>query len=85
MRVNIIGNTNSNVGLAQDTHIIHAMIVNAFGKETTIRHVPHFYPQCEEAEINFFIELINPALFHYASKNIWIPNPEWAYQSWQNA
>jgi hypothetical protein len=83
MRVNIIGNTNSNVGLAQDTHIIHAMIVNAFGKETTVRHVPHFYPQCEEAEINFFIELINPALFHYASKNIWIPNPEWAYQTWK--
>ena len=82
MRVNIIGNSNSS-GLSQDIHIIHGMIVNALGKETTIRHVPHFYPQCEEAEINFFIELINPALFHYAAKNIWIPNPEWTYQTWK--
>jgi hypothetical protein len=54
-----------------------------FGKDTQIRHVPHFYPQCQQAEINFFIEVINPALFVYAAKNIWIPNPEWTYKTWQ--
>jgi glycosyltransferase involved in cell wall biosynthesis len=59
------------------------MIVNAFGKETQIRHVPHFHPQCPEAEVNFFIEVINPSLFLYAAKNIWIPNPEWTYKTWE--
>ena len=77
MRVNIIGNLSKRTGVSQDMQIIHGMIAHVIGKETTIRHVPHFFPQCEEAEVNFFIEVINPALFPYASKNIWIPNPEW--------
>jgi hypothetical protein len=82
MRVNIIGNTNS-LGLAQDIHILHGMIFTALGKGTVIRHVPHFHPQCEEAELNFFVESINPALFPFAKKNIWIPHPEWTQQSWK--
>jgi hypothetical protein len=82
MRVNIIGNTNS-LGLAQDIHILHGMVFNTLGNGTVIRHVPHFHPQCEEADINFFVESINPALFHSAAKNIWIPHPEWTQKSWE--
>jgi hypothetical protein len=82
MRVNIIGNTNS-LGLAQDIHILHGMVFNTLGKGTVIRHVPHFHPQCEEADINFFVESINPSLFHSAAKNIWIPHPEWTQKSWK--
>lgn len=83
MRVNIIGNHRPGTGVMHDVHILHAMIVNAFGKETQIRHIPHFHPQCAEAEVNFFIEVINPSLFTYAAKNIWIPNPEWTYKTWE--
>jgi hypothetical protein len=82
MRVNIIGNTNS-LGLAQDIHILHGMIFHTLGKGTSLRHVPHFHPQCEEADINFFVESINPSLFQSAGKNIWIPNPEWTQASWK--
>ena len=82
MRVNIIGNTNS-LGLAQDIHILHGMVFNTLGEGTVIRHVPHFHPQCDEAEINFFVESINPSLFHSAAKNIWIPHPEWTQQNWK--
>ena len=82
MRVNIIGNTNS-LGLAQDIHILHGMVFNTLGEGTIIRHVPHFHPECEEADINFFIESINPALFHSAEKNIWIANPEWTQKNWE--
>ena len=82
MRVNIIGNTNS-LGLAQDIHILHGMVFNTLGEGTIIRHVPHFHPECEEADINFFIESINPALFHSAAKNIWIANPEWTQKNWE--
>ena len=82
MRVNIIGNTNS-LGLAQDIHILHGMVFNTLGKGTVIRHVPHFHPQCEEAEINFFVESINPSLFQFAAKNIWLPHPEWTQKTWE--
>ena len=80
--MNIIGNTNS-LGLAQDIHILHGMIFNILGKGTVIRHVPHFHPQCEEAEINFFVESINPALFQFAAKNVWVPHPEWTQKAWE--
>lgn len=82
MRINIIGNVAKTTGVSQDMHILHGMIVHVFGKETEIRHLPHFYPHCPEAEVNFFIEVINPSLLAYAAKNIWLPNPEWTYQTW---
>jgi len=81
MRVNIIGNHKKNTGVSQDAHILHGMIVHVLGQETEFRHIPHFHPQCAQAEVNFFIETINPALFPYAAKNVWIPNPEWTYKT----
>jgi len=83
MRVNIIGNHKKDTGVSQDVHILHGMIVHALGQETQIRHIPHYYPQCPQAEVNFFIEVINPTLFIFAKKNIWIPNPEWTYKTWE--
>jgi len=70
-------------GLNQDASMLHGMLVLALGKETEVRHVPHYHPQCDEAELNFFIESINPALFVFAAKNIWIPNPEWTCKTWE--
>jgi hypothetical protein len=82
MRVNIIGNHKKGTGVAQDVHILHGLIVHVLGKETEIRHIPHYFPQCPPAEVNFFIEVINPSLFTFAAKNIWLPNPEWTYKTW---
>jgi len=82
MRVNIIYNAQS-TGLHQDAHLLNGMLVLSLGKDVVVRHVPHYFPQCEEAEINFFIESINPSLFVYAAKNILIPNPEWTYKTWK--
>jgi hypothetical protein len=83
MRVNLIGNHRKGTGVSQDVQILHGLVAHVLGKETQIRHIPHYYPQCPEAEVNFFIEVINPSLFPYAAKNIWIPNPEWAYKTWE--
>jgi len=83
MRVNIIGSLKRGTGVSQDIQIIHGMIAHVLGKETEIRHVPHYHPQCNPAEVNIFVEVINPALFIFAAKNIWIPNPEWTYQTWE--
>uniref|UniRef100_A0A6C0M0E2 Uncharacterized protein n=1 Tax=viral metagenome TaxID=1070528 RepID=A0A6C0M0E2_9ZZZZ len=82
MRINLIGNFNPNTGVSQDVSILHGLIVHVLGPETRVRRVPHFHPQCPQAEINFFIEVVNPCLFNYAGYNIWIPNPEWTYQTW---
>jgi len=83
MRVNIIGTGIKHTGVGQDMQILHGMIAHVFGEQTEIRYVPHFHPQTNQAEINFFIEVINPVLFQYAAKNIWIPNPEWTYKTWE--
>lgn len=83
MRVNIIGNLTKNTGVSQDVHILHGILVNALGGDTQIRHIPQYYPQCPQADVNFFIDGINPALFLFAKKNIWIPNPEWTQKAWE--
>ena len=82
MRVNLIGTATPLTGLAQDTQILHALFAHVLGPDAEIRHVPHQQPHCPEAEINVFIEVINPALFPFAGMNVWVPNPEWAYQTW---
>lgn len=79
MRVNLIGNFASK-GLMQDAMILRGLLANVYG-EVQIRKIPHAMPQCPEAEMNIFIEVINPSLIPYASKNIWIPNTEWTYKS----
>lgn len=83
MRVNIISSFGNHTGLSQDVLILRGIIAGVFGKETEINTVPHVFPHCGEAEINFFLEVINPSLFSYARRNIWIPNMEWTRKTWE--
>ena len=83
MRVNFIGSFGKNTGVSQDVSILHGLVAHVLDKDAKIQHIPHRFPQCPQAEVNFFIEVINPSLFAYAGKNIWIPNPEWTYQTWE--
>ena len=83
MRVNFIGTFGKTTGVSQDVSILHGLVAHVLDKDAKVRHIPHRIPQCPQAEVNFFIEVINPALFAYAGKNIWIPNPEWTYQTWE--
>ena len=83
MRVNFIGSFGKNTGVSQDVSILHGLVAHVLDKDAKIRHIPHRFPSCPQAEVNFFIEVINPALFAYAGKNIWIPNQEWTYQTWE--
>jgi hypothetical protein len=66
----------------QDAMILRGLLANVHGESVQIRKVHHSMPQCAEAEINIFIEVINPSLISYAAKNIWIPNTEWTYRTW---
>lgn len=82
MRVNLIGNFSS-TGLMQDAMIMRGLLANVYGESVQIRKVHHAMPQCPEAELNIFFEVMNPSLIPYARKNVWIPNIEWLFQSWK--
>ena len=80
MRVNLIGNFQSK-GLMHDAMILRGMLTHVYGNDVQIRKVHHVMPQCPEAEMNIFIETINPALFAYAGKNVWLINTEWTHKT----
>jgi hypothetical protein len=82
MRINLIGNFKQNTGLQQDANILRGLLTHIFGEKLVLFKVPYILPQCGEAEVNIFIEVVNPSLIPYAAKNIWIPNLEWTYQTW---
>jgi len=82
MRINLIGNFTPNTGLSQDALLLRGIFTNLFGDKVHFFKVPYQYPQCQEAELNIFIEVMNPSLISYAQRNIWIPNLEWTYKTW---
>jgi hypothetical protein len=82
MRVNLISNHRKNTGLSQDVNILRGLLTAIFDKTVQIQFVQYVQPQCQEADINIFLEIVNPSLFSYAAKNIWIPNHEWTFRTW---
>lgn len=82
MRVNLISNHRKNTGLSQDVNILRGLLTAIFDKNVQIQFVQCVQPQCQEADINIFLELVNPSLLSYAAKNIWIPNAEYTPRTW---
>jgi len=82
MRVNIVSNYRPKTGLMQDVGILRGILIAAYGEDVKMNRVYHMLPECPEAEVNIFLEVVNPALFTFAGKNIWIPNVEWTYRNW---
>lgn len=80
MRINLIGNF-ATPGLNQDASLLRGLLTNQF-PDVVIQRVTSNQPECQEAEINIFIEVMNPGLLTYAGYNVWIPNPEWTYKTW---
>jgi hypothetical protein len=82
-RLNIISNNRNQTGLSHDADLIHGIFGTVFGENLKVARTPHFHPTAPECDLNIFLEVINPILFNYAAKNIWIPNPEWTYKTWK--
>jgi glycosyltransferase involved in cell wall biosynthesis len=82
MRVNIISNHRKNTGLSQDVKILSGLLTVIFDNNVQVKLVQYVQPHCDEADFNIFLEIINPSLFSYAAKNIWIPNIEWTPRTW---
>jgi hypothetical protein len=82
MRVNLISNYRKHTGLSQDVNIMRGILTAVFQGNVEIQLIQYIQPQCQEADVNIFFEVVNPALFSYAAKNIWIPNHECTYITW---
>jgi len=82
MRVNLISNHRKNTGLSHDVDIMRGLLTAIFDKDVQIQIVQYIQPQCQEADINIFLEVMNPSLMSYAGKNIWIPNQECTFRTW---
>ncbi len=82
MRVNLISNHRPGTGLAQDVNIMRGLLTAIFEDNVQIQLVQYVQPHCSEADVNVFFEVINPSLFAYAAKNIWIPNHERTPKTW---
>jgi hypothetical protein len=82
MKINIISNYKPKTGLMQDVSVLRGILTAAFGNDIQIFRVHHLLPQCGDADVNIFMEVISPSLFPYAGKNIWMPNPEWTHKTW---
>lgn len=83
MKVNIVWNPSRNTGLSQDIGLLRGILTAVFEKDLEVFSVNHVMPECQDADYNIFVEVVNPSLFSYARKNIWIPNPEWTFKTWQ--
>jgi hypothetical protein len=81
MKINIISNFKARTGLMHDVHILRGIITSVYENAQFFR-VHYMLPECPDADINIFMEVISPSLFPYAGKNIWIPNAEWTYKTW---
>jgi hypothetical protein len=79
MRVNLIGNHRKNT---QDINIMRGLLSAIFENNVSIQLVQYAQPQCVEADINIFFEVVNPSLLSYAFKNIWIPDHHTALRVW---
>lgn len=78
--------SNNGYGLSNDAKILVSMLNQSISKfddiELKVRAVNFYSYETGNVDINFFLEIPNPLLFHYAKYNILIPNPEWFYKSW---
>ena len=81
MRINIVSTHRNQTGLSQDADLLQGIW---FASDETLkfRRIVNNQPECDEAELNIFLEVLNPSLFTYAAKNILIPNHEWTYKAW---
>jgi hypothetical protein len=82
MRINIIGNFAPRTGLQHDSLLLRGILTHVFGESVDLCRVHYVQPECGRASANIFLEVFNPSLLSYAQTNIWIPNPEWTYQTW---
>ena len=81
MKVRIISRNNG-WGLSQDIAILRSALVGISGKSITVEYADWRAIPTGKADLNVFLELLNPAWYAFAERNVLVPNPEWFMPAW---
>lgn len=81
MRVRIISRNNG-WGLSQDIAILRSALVGISGQSITVEYADWRALPAGKADLNIFLELLNPAWYSFADRNVLVPNPEWFMVAW---
>lgn len=79
MKLNLITNTNNGVGLEHDYRLLRAALEELGHDVCGV----HFQGAAEgRADLNVFLEIVDPRFFPLAPRQWLVPNPEWFYGGW---
>lgn len=83
MHVRLISKDNG-LGLSRDMAILRSALIGISGEKMRVECVDwQSKPSPERADLNIFLELVNPAHFKAAKRNVFVPNPEWFMREWR--
>ena len=81
MRIRIISRDNG-YGLSQDIAILRGALVGISGKSIEVTYADWRSAPVGKVDLNVFLELLNPAWYPFADRNVLVPNPEWFMVAW---
>jgi hypothetical protein len=84
MRIQLITRDNG-LGLSHDMQVLRSALVGISGEATQVSFTDWQAKPAPKGsfDLNIFLELLNPAHYRSAAKNILVPNPEWFIQQWR--
>jgi glycosyltransferase involved in cell wall biosynthesis len=81
MRFNIFSNITNGAGLQRDYHILKNNL-EAAGHQVAGIPYPDTPQNLPTADINLFLEIVEPRVMQMAPRNFYIPNSEWYFPCW---
>jgi len=84
MRIQLISRDNG-LGLSHDMQVLRSALVGISGDTMQVSFTDWQAKPAPKGsfDINIFLELLNPAHYRSAKRNILVPNPEWFVREWR--
>jgi len=84
MRIQLISKENG-LGLSHDMQVLRSALVGISGEAMQVSSVDWQAKPSPPGtfDANIFLELLNPAHYRAAKRNILVPNPEWFVREWR--
>ena len=83
MRVQLITRDNG-LGLSHDVRVLRSALVGISGDRMEVLTTDwQATVRADRFDLNIFLELVNPAHFKTAKRNVLVPNPEWFASEWR--
>jgi glycosyltransferase involved in cell wall biosynthesis len=79
MVINIISNLNNAVGLQRDFELLREELT---ARGHRVQGLQFNKPAPQIADVNVFLEVVNPFFFQFAQEQWAVPNPEWWFTDW---